>query len=132
LVQEINKISQFVWRKVVFDACDADGKCIYHTNIVLALTDSQAVVNLQCLNEADRETVSKELQGYEIVSITQEDSKNFVGNVEVLDCDGEVTAFVSIRGKERLQLKCKVEFVDICDIEDIGGGSTQCMLGKLF
>lgn len=132
LIQEINKISQFIWKKVVFDASDDSGKCIYHTNIVLALTDSQAVVNLECLNEDDKKKVSEELEGYEIVRISQDDSKNFVGNVEVLDCNGEVTAFVSLRGKGRLELKCHMEFVDICDIEDIGGGSTQCMLGKLF
>lgn len=132
LIQEINKISQFVWKKVVFEAKDLNGKCIYHTNIVLALTDQEAIINLDCFGDGDRVKVVEELGEYEIVRISQDDSKNFVGNVEVLECSGEVVAFVSQRARGRLQLKCKMEFVDICDIEDIGGGSTQCMLGKLF
>jgi hypothetical protein len=134
LVEKLNEISEHRWTAVWFASRDERGQPIYHTNIVLALTPKKAVVNMESIDEGDREKVRRALEGYEIVEIGFGEMRKFAGNVEVLYSPilKEEVAFVSKRAEGIYDLGCRTEYVDISEIEDIGGGSTQCMLAKLF
>ena len=133
-IQEINKISDHIWRSVTFSSVDELAKPVYHTNVILSLTPKKAVLNIESIKAEDKERVIEALQGYEIVNIGYSETRRFAGNIECLysaDRGCEI-AFISKRSEGLLALDCETVYVDISVIEEIGGGSTQCMLAKLF
>jgi hypothetical protein len=133
LIGELNKISQFQWTKVVFDAFDEQGKSVYHTNVVLSLTDDQAILNTQALNQSDREKVVQQLEGYSLLEISHQEARDFAGNLESLNSEGKTITFASSKAQTLAgRLNCPLNFINLSVIEDVGGGSSQCMLGKLF
>ena len=133
LIERLNAISQFRWTKVCFRANDERGKSVYHTNVVLSLTDNQAILSLASVALEDRDRVLNELSGYELVEISHEDTKNFAGNLESLNSDGKTIAILSSKARAMNdRIKCPLHFIDLSEIEEIGGGSAQCMLAKLF
>lgn len=134
LISAINAISSHVWKGVTFRSFDESNFPIYHTNVVLSFTPLTAIINISSIEEESREKVISSLTGYNICEISHSDTKKFAGNVEVLFSPkhNEEIAFVSKKAEGILNFDCRIEYVDIGDIEDIGGGSTQCMLGKLF
>lgn len=134
LIQEINSISNTPWTGIVFNSIDEFGSPIYHTNVILSLTPSKAVINIESILPKDRSIVLEALKNYEIVQIDYSHTRKFAGNLEVLYSPTlrKNIIFMSGQARDLLELDCEVVYVDISVIENIGGGSTQCMLGKLF
>jgi len=132
------------YRPVHFMATDAGGKAIYHTNVMMHIGATYAVICLQSIrNQAERIRISQELttSGHEIIDITLEQVKAFAGNMlQVQNKSGlpytlmSETAYQSLTPEQKhiLQIHSQLLPVAIPTIESVGGGSARCMVAELF
>ncbi|MDX1906106.1 MAG: arginine deiminase-related protein [Bacteroidia bacterium] len=136
---------QLQYKTVVFEAADARGQAIYHTNVMMALGQSLAVVCLGAVTRAtDRDTLvdSLETSGYAILDISLEQMEQFAGNMlEVRSQqDGQQHMVLSRRAWDSLSSAQRdllshftVPLVIPLDvIETYGGGSVRCMMAEIF
>jgi hypothetical protein len=129
---------------VSFRACDRTGAEVYHTNVLLALGKSVAVVCREAIVGAgERRAVLDAIAatGREILDITYDQLYAFLGNVlELEDARGEPLLALSQRafdslgpdGRGRLERHARLVPCPIPTIEDCGGGSVRCMLAEVF
>lgn len=137
LLEELNKVARHPWRAEVFHAQDSQGRPIYHTNVLLGLTPTCAVVNLSAVtNPTERDTLTASLSSqYRIVEITHDQMSQMCGNLLTLYSPRQgrnVIIMSETCRPAQLALDCPVIYVDIPGIETVGGGSARCMLGELF
>lgn len=144
---DINALSNFCmlsgYKPVYFDAADAAGFPIYHTNVMMCVGSRFAVICLQCIpDELDREMVKRSLNagGKEVIEITLDQMNHFAGNMlEVKNDDGEAllvmsTQAYSVLGTEqieKLEQYCRIIYAPLNTIEQNGGGSARCMLAEI-
>ena len=117
---------------------------IYHTNVMMCLTDQLAVVCLDSIDDADERTAlvqSLELTGKEIIDISEEQVNHFVGNMLALsNPQGEkflvmsAAALQSLHDDQLVIIKEHYEIIAsaIDTIEALGGGSARCMMAEIF
>jgi hypothetical protein len=127
---------------VTFEAQDAAGQPVYHTNVVMAIGTRFAVVCGEAIAQMPhRDAVFNKLRaaGHDIVDITQRQMQEFAGNLlELAPAGGHVaalstTAWRSLGSAQRRILEAHAEVVpvEIPTIERIGGGGVRCMLAEL-
>jgi hypothetical protein len=132
----------------LFDAADAAGAPIYHTNVVMAVGTRVAVVALDNVAAADRERVADRLRssGRDVVGISNAEMVAFAGNMlEVGSWDehlGDFRILVMSRTARRAlapekfaRLSAGVDTVLAAPVDVIerhGGGSVRCMLAEIF
>lgn len=131
------------YKPVVFSSFQ-DGYPIYHTNVMMSVGENRAIICLDCIkDEAERENVKRELleSGKEIIEISQEQVKNFLGNtLELKGKDGKrfvvmsETAYRALTDEQKEKILKDTEIVhsDVHTIEYYGGGSARCMIGEIF
>ncbi len=128
------------YKPISFVATD-DGKPIYHTNVLMSISEHFAIVCLESIEEKYRNIVISELKdsGKEIVEISYEQLKNFAGNS--IELEGDRSFFVmsksgyeSLRDDqiEIIQKYLPIETFDVSTIEKVGGGSIRCMIAEFF
>lgn len=129
---------------VCFRAADREGHPVYHSDVLMTLGDSFAVVCLEAIGDAgERETVRKRLAdtGHEIVEISVSQMHDFAGNMLQLRtaaCDSllvaSARACASLSREQRARLEAFSELVvtPLPTIERCGGGSARCMLAEIF
>jgi hypothetical protein len=133
---------QLDYELVTFDARDAQGVAIYHTNVAMAVGSRCAVVCTAAIREPQhRDAVTRKLRetGHEILEISFEQMQRFAGNVlELAGADGPLialstTAWGSLLPEQRQTLERHGEILqaDIPTIERIGGGGVRCMLAEI-
>lgn len=127
-----------------FDAVDAQGTPIYHTNVLMALGAGWAVVCFEALPKlAERAALQKQLQatGRTVVPITSAQMQQFCGNVLGLRAsDGRSLLVLSQQALEAFVPKQLSQLaqhatllpIDVGLIETIGGGGIRCMLAEIF
>jgi hypothetical protein len=126
---------------VTFEACDAAGKAIYHTNVLMAIGAGFAVICSAALAEAHRSAVIETLRmsGHEVVDISLEQMAHFAGNLLALAPPGGDLIALS-RGawesfdpvqRRVLERHGSVVAADIPTIERLGGGGVRCMLAEI-
>jgi hypothetical protein len=127
---------------VTFDARDASGSPVYHTNVVMAIGTRFAVVCGEAIAQpTHRNAVFDQLRaaGHDIVDITQRQMLGFAGNLlELAPAGGRVialstTAWQSLGSAQRRMLESHAEVVPaaIPTIERIGGGGVRCLLAEI-
>jgi hypothetical protein len=132
----------------LFDARDASGASIYHTNVVMCVGSRFAVVAFDSMAAADRARVAERLtaSGRDVVAITDAEMNAFAGNVlEVGSWDehlGDFRILVMSRTARRAlapeklaRLGASVDSVLAAPVDVIerhGGGSVRCMLAEVF
>ena len=132
----------------MFDATDAAGASIYHTNVVMCVGTRVVAVALDNVAAADRERVAARLRasGRELVALTDAEMNGFAGNMlEVGSWDenlGDFRILVMSRTARRVlapeklaRLSAGVDAVlapPVDVIERHGGGSVRCMLTEIF
>jgi hypothetical protein len=128
---------------VCFDACDADGAAIYHTNVMMSVGRTFAVVCLESIREDQRLAVSRALEdsGREIVELSLAQMSSFAGNMlevagasdsSVLAMSAAAHASLTSMQLETLARHTKtIVAAPIPTIERIGGGSLRCMLAEI-
>jgi hypothetical protein len=128
----------------VFDATDAAGQPVYHTNVVLSVGEAVTVVGTGNISARDRKRVLDRLgrTGRECIEIDRAQVAGFAGNVlELRGCDGSSVLAMSACAERSLgeadmrRIRSAVErvvAVPIPTIETLGGGSVRCMLAEIF
>lgn len=136
LVEEWCRTMRFT--PVIFHAGDEQGQPIYHTNVVMWVGTSVAVLCLDAIPEEDQEAViSKLATTHRLVSISFQQMKAFAGNVlEVVSRKGDPyflmsdTAMRSLLPGQIQELTRHADLlpVSIPTIEHVGGGGIRCMV----
>lgn len=128
---------------MAFDAVDRNGTAIYHTNVLMNVGESLAVICADAIPRAEqRDAVLQRLAEtrHEIVTLTYEQLDSFAGNMlELQSASGERLTVMSSRARASLtddqvrQIEQHSTIVDtyINTIEDSAGGSARCMLAEI-
>jgi len=137
----------FEFTPVIFEAfqtVNGERKLIYHTNVMMCLGDTFAVICADCIDDKkERKMVLDSLRGddKEVILITEEQVNNFAGNMlEVKGNDDKrflvmsESAYKSLTKKQIAQLEAHVEIIhsSLDTIEACGGGSARCMMAEVF
>lgn len=129
---------------LLFTAVDEEGLDIYHTNVMMALGATFAVICLECMPiESERQAVRARLQatGHEVIEIFYPQMHAFAGNMlQVYSSDNVPFTVMSKRAHDSLsadQLQAierhnEVIVAPLDIIEYCGGGSVRCMMAELF
>ncbi|TRZ44202.1 citrulline utilization hydrolase CtlX [Robertkochia solimangrovi] len=132
---------------VIFNALqtvDGARKPIYHTNVMMNVGESFAVV---CLDSIDDKKEKKNLvqhlkmDGKEIISITEEQMHRFAGNM--LEIQNKANqkllvmseaAFRSLNSDQisKIENYARILYTPLPTIEKYGGGSARCMMAEIF
>jgi hypothetical protein len=135
---------RFGFNHVLFNAVDKKGQMIYHTNVLMCIGSTFAVVCTDSIkNTEECKIVLKNLEksGKKIVKISFDQMEHFAGNMlEVKNKEGKrflvmsQTAFDCLTDEQRdyLGKECTILHPKIECIEVNGGGSARCMLAELF
>lgn len=128
--------------RVLFDTIGLGGKPIYHTNVMMYLGTSVAVVCLDVIISDQRNAVARKIaEGREVVTLIEKQVNEFTGNgFELLNAKGETVLAMSDRAfksltKEQLAVLTKhygnrIVHPEFGTIEQ-GGGSVRCALAAL-
>jgi len=131
------------YKPVLFHAVDQNGMDIYHTNVLMCVAGSYAVICLDSVkDEAEKQRVIDSLQSTkkQIVAISFEQMNNFAGNMlEVQNKSGESLLVMSKSAWDSLNYEQKAilssfskpVYSDISTIENNGGGSARCMMAEV-
>lgn len=137
----------FDYAPVIFEAfqtVDSERKLIYHTNVMMCLGETFAVICSDCIDDKkERKMVLDNLKenGKEIVLITEAQMNNFAGNMlEVRGANDKrylvmsAAAHQSLTPKQIEQLEKHAEILSssLDTIEACGGGSARCMMAEIF
>eukprot|EP00128_Syssomonas_multiformis_P005459 Colp12_sorted_trinity150504_noHs@29547 len=133
------------YEMVLFTSVDGAGRLIYHTNVVMALGTSLAIICLATIaDQQEREYVVGKLSRYhKILEISLAQMMEFCGNVlEVMDGQGRPTLVMSDASFNAFTPEQKETILanfpggmlhaDLSIIEAIGGGGVRCCMGELF
>ncbi len=135
---------QLNYELVCFDATDANGVPIYHTNVLMCVGSRFVVICAEVIAKNMRTAVLESLRqsGREIIEITELQMQAFAGNMlELTNSAGDLklalsqSAFdaLSIAQRARLQLLTgELLVAPISTVEQYGGGSVRCMLAEIF
>ena len=141
LIELCEKIN---YRPIYFYAHDKSGKEIYHTNVMMCVGKTFAVVCLDSITNPDeRSAVVDSIfnSKKELIDITFEQMNHFAGNMLELrtaDAKGVLalskSSYHSLSQEQRhaLEKHCKLVPLAIQTIETIGGGSARCMIAEIF
>ncbi|WP_338408809.1 arginine deiminase-related protein [uncultured Flavobacterium sp.] len=127
-----------------FQTVNGERKLIYHTNVMLCIGDTFAVICADCIDDKkERKMVLDSLRGddKEIILITEAQVNNFAGNMlEVSGADDRrylvmsTSAHQSLTKKQIGQLEEHITILSssLDTIEACGGGSARCMMAEIF
>jgi hypothetical protein len=137
----------FEYSPVIFEAfqtVNGERKLIYHTNVMLCVGDTFAVICAECIDDKkERKMVLDSLRadGKEIILITEDQVNSFAGNMlEVRGADERrylvmsSSAYQSLTKKQIAQLEEHLTVLSssLDTIEACGGGSARCMMAEVF
>lgn len=129
---------------VAFEAHDASGAAIYHTNVLMSVGERFAAVCTGAIREDERAAVLDTLQktGRAVVELTLQQMAGFAGNMLELGSSrsGSVLAMSErahdvLTPAQRKTLESSVGAIvasPIPTIERLGGGSVRCMLAEVY
>ncbi len=135
--------TDFGYEPMAFDAVDAAGVPVYHTNVIACIGTDVAMIALEMIpDEVRREAVRERLSvnGRRVVELTEEQVREFAGNAVEL-CgrtpEGRRRYIMVMSSRARRSLRadqvaaieesCEIVDVDIPTIE-LAGGSVRCMI----
>jgi hypothetical protein len=137
----------FDYAPVLFEAfhtVNGERKLIYHTNVMMCLGETFAVICADCIDDnKERKMVLDNLKkdNKEIILITEAQVNNFAGNMlEVRGADDKrylvmsTAAHQSLTPKQigQLEKHAKIISSSLDTIEACGGGSARCMMAEIF
>lgn len=131
---------------VRFTSLGPDNKPIYHTNVMLTMGETFAVIGLDTLIEEDKARVQRELENLDkdlLLLSNEQVYHHFAGNMlQLRNEEGDVFLVMSKAAYRSLSDE-QIHFITekhnnkiiacpIHIIETIGGGSARCMMAELF
>ena len=138
--------TDFGYEPMAFDAVDADGVPVYHTNVIACIGTEVALVALEMIPDEDRRAQVRErltVNGRSLIELTETQVREFAGNAVEL-CGrtprGGRRYVMAMSGRARRSLlpdqvalieeSCEIVAVDIPTIE-LAGGSVRCMIAGI-
>lgn len=143
----IEYCEDFEFTPVIFEAfqtVNGERKNIYHTNVMMCVGDTFAVICADCIDDKkERKMVLENLRGdgKEIILLTEEQLNHFAGNMlQVQGANGKSYLVMSDSARQALTKDqvAKIEkYTEILSssldtIEACGGGSARCMMAEVF
>ena len=137
----------FEYSPVIFEAfqtVNGERKLIYHTNVMMCIGDTFAVICADCIDDKkERKMVLDSLRGDEkgIIFINEDQVNAFAGNMlEVKGTDDRRylvmsnSAYQSLTKKQIAQIEEHLTIISssLDTIEACGGGSARCMMAEIF
>lgn len=131
------------YRTVTFTSLDANGKEVYHTNVMMCVAKKYVVICLESIKDekkCEHVIFTIHQSGKEIVPISLAQMNQFAGNMlELHNTQGESLlvmseqAYKSLNQKqiEQIQQYSKIVYAPLYTIETNGGGSARCMLAEV-
>ena len=131
------------YESIVFNAVDRAGVVIYHSNVVMCVGESVAIICADAIaGDQQRRCVLQRLQrtGHEVITIALSQLEAFAGNMlELKVANGCRIMAMSDRARASLDATqiCGIErhadivSADIGSIERAAGGSVRCMLAEM-
>ncbi len=132
----------FGYQSVTFVSIGSDGQPIYHTNVMMCVGTSFAMIALEMIpNKAERQKVRAQLEstGKEIVDLSADQIANFAGNaIELHNRRDEKLLILSSRAagaltdeqRKRLSHYARLVPLELPTIE-LAGGSARCMIATI-
>lgn len=132
------------YSSVTFTATDDKGIAIYHTNVMMCVADTYAVICLAAINnDEERKKIVASLRNTnkEIIDISPDQLTHFAGNMlQVCDGNGELLLVMSSQAytsllpaqTEALEKYNRIIHSSLDTIETAGGGSARCMMAEVF
>lgn len=127
-----------------FSATIKDGKEIYHTNVMMHIGETYAVLCLEAIDTVKEQImISNALRktGRDIIAISYEQMDEYAGNMlQLNNLNGKkITvlsqkAYVALRSEQKFMFNRHTDLVpiDVSTIEKVGGGSVRCMMTEIF
>ncbi len=145
---DLNLLEKFCnllnFKRVAFHATDTQGQAIYHTNVMMALGDTFAVICLEAVPDEAEQWLLKNLfekTHKDIIEISYAQMMQFAGNMlQVRNAEGQTflvmssKAFQSLTAQQiaHIEKHTKILHSDLHIIETYGGGSARCMMAEIF
>ncbi|MBB5221923.1 hypothetical protein HNP73_001859 [Amaricoccus macauensis] len=133
--------THFNFEPMVFDAVDAAGRAIYHTNVLMCIGTEYVLAGLGMIPDADeRAEVRERLEstGRTVIDVTEAQIGDFAGNaIELLGADGPVLALSAraLRALTDEQRATLERFVTLLPLDvptiKLAGSSVRCMLAGI-
>jgi hypothetical protein len=132
------------YKGVFFHAYDKENLPIYHTNVLMSIGDTFAVVCMEAIkSKRERNMLEKTITSLhkELIPISLDQMYKFCGNILQLESKNMIKKIVmsknaynafTAKQKKQLTIYGKLVPVDIGTIEKISGGSARCMLAEVF
>jgi hypothetical protein len=129
------------YEPMAFDAFDAHGTAIYHTNVLMCVGTDFALICLDAIrDEVRRAEIVERLTetGRTVIDLTQSQLIDFAGNAFELGSPTGRLLAMSERARlaltpaqtQTIEASCDIVAVDISTIE-LAGGSVRCMLAGI-
>jgi hypothetical protein len=131
----------FKYEPVVFESVGEDGRLIYHTNVMMCVSSSFALVGLNLIvNDAQRQRVRQRLEasGKIVIELDRSQIGNFAGNaLELHNETGKLLvlsarAAASLTKDQRTLIERYVRLLPLSlPTFELAGGSARCMMATI-
>ena len=127
-----------------FQTVNGDRRLIYHTNVMMCIADTFAVICADCIDDKkERKMVLDSLKAdeKEVILITEVQMNNFAGNMLELQGSDDRRYLIMSESAHKSLTKSQIaqleEHITILSssldtIEACGGGSARCMMAEVF
>ena len=127
-----------------FQTVNGERKHIYHTNVMMCLGETFAVICADCIDDKqERKMVLDNLKSddKDVILITEEQVNNFAGNMlQVVGSNNKHYLVMSNAAHQsltkaqlhRIEEHCEIISANLDTIEACGGGSARCMMAEIF
>ncbi len=133
--------THFNFEPMAFDTADAQGRAVYHTNVLMCVATEFALVGLDLITDpVRRQAVQTRLEetGRTVIALTRAQIEHFAGNaLELVGREGRVLALsaqahasLNEDQKTRIQRSASLLPLSVPTIE-LAGGSVRCMLAGI-
>ncbi|NDW53086.1 citrulline utilization hydrolase CtlX [Aliiroseovarius sp. PrR006] len=133
--------THFNYEPMVFDAHDADGLPIYHTNVLMCIGTDMALIGLDTILDTNRRDEVRERLargGRDVIALSQGQIASFAGNaIELQGREGRILAMsrrafeaLEPEQKWRIEAHLKILPLEIPTLE-MAGGSVRCTIAGI-
>jgi hypothetical protein len=130
--------THFNFEPLCFDTADADGRPIYHTNVMMSIATEYALIGLDLIvDRKRRDEIYRRLTetGRTVIALDSAQIDNFAGNaLELTGRNGRILALsrrafdcLTSRQRDVIERSAQLLPLDVPTIE-LAGGSVRCML----
>ncbi len=133
--------THFNFEPMLFDAADAHGRAVYHTNVLMCIGTDFAMAGFDMITDVKRRRQVRERlleNGRQLVELTEAQVGEFAGNaLELQGANGRLLAISSraLRALRADQIDTLEQTVQLLPLDvptiEMAGGSVRCMLAGI-